>query len=371
MRFWIVGGGTGGHVYPALSAAQALQAIAPEAELTWVGTDDGMEAELVSRHAIAFIGLPGGGLHGVRLLNAVRNGWDLARAAFVARQHLKRERPAAILTTGGYVSGPVALAARWAGIPLMVFLPDVEPAQSVRFVGSMAQRVATTVAESTSYFTDGKAVVTGYPLGSRVTTWTRDEGRAALDLPADERVLLVFGGSRGARSINRALLANVESLVKWVYVIHITGTLDWPEVHEARKRLPEATLERYRVFSYLHDRMGAALAAADLVISRSGAGTLGEFPYFGLPAILVPYPYAWRYQKVNAQWLVDRGAAVIVEDPDLEARMLPTVRQLVEGEARLDVMREAARSLARPDAAKRVAKQLLDLAEEGGRRGTA
>ena len=330
-----------------------------------------MEAELVSRHDIAFIGLPGGGLHGVRLLNAVRNGWDLARAAFVAQRHLKRERPAAILTTGGYVSGPVALAARWVGVPLMVFLPDVEPAQSVRFVGRMAQRVATTVEDSTSYFAEGKAVATGYPLGSRVTKWTREQGRAALNVPADARVLLVFGGSRGARSINRALMANVESLVAWAYVVHITGTLDWPEIEAARETFSDATLERYRAFSYLHDRMGAALAAADLVISRSGAGTLGEFPYFGLPAILVPYPYAWRYQKVNAQWLVDRGAAVLVEDADLEARMLPTVRRLFEENVRLNEMRESARSLARPDAAKRVAEHLLSLAQKGGRIGTS
>jgi UDP-N-acetylglucosamine--N-acetylmuramyl-(pentapeptide) pyrophosphoryl-undecaprenol N-acetylglucosamine transferase len=330
-----------------------------------------MEAELVSRHDIAFIGLPGGGLHGIRLLNAVRNGWDLARATFVAQGHLKRERPSAILTTGGYVSGPVALAARWAGVPLMVFLPDIEPAQSVRFVGRMAQRVATTVEDSASYFAEGKAIATGYPLGSRVTQWTRNEGRAALDLPADARVLLVFGGSRGARSINRALMANLDSLVDWAYVVHITGTLDWPEVEATRKTLSDATLARYRAFSYLHDRMGGALAAADLVISRSGAGTLGEFPYFGLPAILVPYPYAWRYQKVNAQWLVDRGAAVLVEDAELEAQMLPTVRKLFEEETRLNEMSEAARSLARPDAAKRVAEHLLDLAQGGGRRGTS
>jgi UDP-N-acetylglucosamine--N-acetylmuramyl-(pentapeptide) pyrophosphoryl-undecaprenol N-acetylglucosamine transferase len=330
-----------------------------------------MEAELVARHEIAFIGLPGGGLHGIRLLNAVRNGWDLARAAFVARRHLKRERPSAILTTGGYVSGPVALAARWGGVPLMVFLPDVEPAQSVRFVGSMAQRVATAVADSTSFFAGDKAVVTGYPLGARVTKWNRRKGREALDLPPDARVLLVFGGSRGARSINRALLANVEALAEVATIVHITGTLDWPEVEVARQDLPEATRARYRAYAYLHDRMGAALAAADLVVSRSGAGTLGEFPYFGLPAILVPYPYAWRYQKVNAQWLVERGAAVMVEDADLEAQMVPRVRRLFEDGARLAAMRAASRSLARPDAAKRVAEHLLDLAHKGGRGGTS
>jgi undecaprenyldiphospho-muramoylpentapeptide beta-N-acetylglucosaminyltransferase len=371
MRFWIVGGGTGGHVYPALAVAQALRAIAPDAAIRWIGTLDGMERELVEREGLPFSGIPAGGLHGVALLNAIRNGWDLARGIFVARRLLRREQPAALLTTGGFVSGPVVMAARMAGVPVMVFVPDIEPARSVKAVIRIAQQVAVTVADSLEYIagTGASVAVTGYPLGERITRWRESEARvaargaarAALELDAEARVLLVFGGSRGARSINRALLQNVAALAACADIVHITGTLDWSEVQAAREALPETVRARYRAYPYLHERMGAALAAADLVVSRAGASVLGEFPYFGLPAILAPYPHAWRYQRVNAGWLADRGAAVIVEDGDLADKMAATVTTLLEDDERLSAMAAASRALAHPEAAQDIAHLFLKL----------
>ncbi len=363
MRFWMVGGGTAGHVYPALAIALALRDIDPEVELTWVGTLTGMEGDLVRRHAIPFIGLPGGGLHGVALLNAVRNGWNLVRAVFVARQAMRTEKPAALLTTGGFVAGPVAVAARLQGVPAMVFVPDIEPAQSVKAIARLAQKVAVSVPESLEYFPEGQGVVTGYPLGDRITAWTRESGRAALGLDPDERVLLVFGGSRGARSINRAVLANVGALAELATIVHVSGTLDWPEVDAARASMPAPVLARYHAYPYLHEQMGAAMAAADLVICRSGASVLGEFPHFGLPSILVPYPYAWRYQRVNAGWLEKRGAAAVLEDAALSEAIVDTVRRLLGDDVQLQEMAEAARKLARPDAATRAARLLLGLGQ--------
>ena len=346
--------------------AQALPGIAPDAELTWVGTLSGMEGDLIRREGIAFIGLPGGGLHGVALLNAVRNGWDLTRAIFVARNHIRDERPSALLTTGGFVSGPVAVAARWEGVPALVFVPDIEPAQSVKAIARLAQRVAVSVPESLAYFAQGKGMVTGYPLGERVTRWTRSAGRDALGLGPEVSVLLVFGGSRGARSINRAVLANVEVLTKLAHVVHVTGTLDWPEIEAALGEMPNAVLERYHAYPYLHEKMGASMAAADLAVSRSGASVLGEFPHFGLPAILVPYPYAWRYQRINAGWLAERGAAIVVEDAELAEMIVPTVERLLVDDVRRSEMAEAARKVARPDAARRAAQVLLELGQRQG-----
>jgi UDP-N-acetylglucosamine--N-acetylmuramyl-(pentapeptide) pyrophosphoryl-undecaprenol N-acetylglucosamine transferase len=335
--------------------------IDPESEITWIGTLDGMERDLVEREGYRFLGIPGGGLHGVALLNAIRNGWELVRSVFVVRRHMRRERPAAILSTGGYVSGPVAVAARYRGIPSLVFVPDIEPARSVKTIGGWAEQVAVTVSASLSYFAEGKGRVTGYPLGERITRWTRDAGRAALGLDSQEPVLLVFGGSRGARSINRAVMARLDELVDLAHVVHISGRLDWPEVKATYERLPDDARARYDVYPYLHERMGAALAAADLALSRAGASVLGEFPYFGLPAILVPYPYAWRYQRVNAAWLADRGAAVVVEDAELTEAVVPTVRDLLAEEVGRAQMATAARDLARPEAATTIAQMLLDL----------
>jgi UDP-N-acetylglucosamine--N-acetylmuramyl-(pentapeptide) pyrophosphoryl-undecaprenol N-acetylglucosamine transferase len=361
MRLWVVGGGTGGHVYPALAVTQALRSAVPDVDLTWVGTEGGLEARLVARAGMSYLTIPGGGLHGVALLHAVRNGWELARGTFVAWRHLRRERPAALFTTGGYVSGPVAVAASWTGVPILLYVPDIEPAQSVKAVARLATRIGVTVEDSARYLPAEKVVVTGYPLGSRITRWTRADGREALGLDPDPPVLLVFGGSRGARSINRALLSHVVELTRWAQVVHISGTLDWPEVEAARAKLDADVRARYHVYAYLHDKMGAALAAADLVVCRAGASTLGEFPYFGLPAILVPYPHAWRYQKVNAAWLADRDAALVVEDADLADVLVPRVRELLEDPARLAAMRAASRRLARPDAAERLADLWLHL----------
>lgn len=326
-----------------------------------------MERDLVQREGIPFAGIPGGGLHGVALLNAIRNGWDLVRGIFAARRLMRREQPAALLTTGGFVSGPAVMAARMAAVPVMVFVPDIEPARSVKAVIRVARRVAVTVADSLGYLPEDetslgeKVFVTGYPLGDRITRWDRAKARTALGLAEEGKVLLVFGGSRGARSINRALLQNVAGLTDHAEVVHVSGTLDWPEVESARAALPGAVQARYHAYPYLHERMGAALAAADLVVSRAGASVLGEFPYFGLPAVLVPYPYAWRYQRVNAGWLADRGAAVIVEDEALADRMGATVVALLDDPGRLDGMAAASRALARPDAAQEIADLFLEL----------
>jgi UDP-N-acetylglucosamine--N-acetylmuramyl-(pentapeptide) pyrophosphoryl-undecaprenol N-acetylglucosamine transferase len=351
-------------VYPALAAAQALQVVAPDAALTWVGTENGMEAQLVVRAGLPFIGIPAGGLHGVALLNAVRNGWQLTRGTFAALRHLRRERPDAILTTGGYVSGPVAVAAAWRRVPMVVYLPDIEPAQSVKAVARLAKRVGVTVEDSRAFLPAEKVVVTGYPLGERITRWNRASGREALGLPHGSLVLLVFGGSRGARSINQALLGQLPALTEVADVLHVSGELDWLDVSTARKALPEHIKVRYHLHAYLHEEMGAAMAAADLVICRAGASILGEFPYFGLPSILVPYPHAWRYQKVNAAWLANRGAAVVIEDAALPEQIAPTVRALLHDTPRREAMAAAARALARPDAAQRLAELLVQVARK-------
>ena len=181
-----------------------------------------------------------------------------------------------------------------------------------------------------------------------------------------------MGGSKGARSINRAVLGVLPELLAAAQVIHLTGHLDWDEVKTAQNGLPAEIADRYRAYPYLHEGMGAALSVADLALSRAGASTLGEYPLFGLPAILVPYPYAWRYQHGNAEYLVNRGAAIIIRDEDLPERIIPAVRELLNDPDRLAGMRKAMLALHRPGAATEIAHQLRDLThrvQEGARRG--
>ena len=173
----------------------------------------------------------------------------------------------------------------------------------------------------------------------------------------------MFGGSKGAHSINTAILSNLRALLEKCEIIHLSGDGDWELVKSRREELPVELASRYHAMAYLHE-MGAALAAADVVISRAGASSLGEFPLFALPAILVPYPHAWRYQKVNADYLTRRGAAIMLPDNRLNDELLVTLTVLLENPNKLKAMRAAMFELSHPRAAEKIASALLELAGE-------
>jgi UDP-N-acetylglucosamine--N-acetylmuramyl-(pentapeptide) pyrophosphoryl-undecaprenol N-acetylglucosamine transferase len=284
---------------------------------------------------------------------------QLARGYRQSGQILKRFQPDVLLFTGGYVAVPMALAGH--RVPSVLYVPDIEPGLALKVLACLAKSIAVTAEESRAFLpTRSNVTVTGYPVRPDLATWEKKPALQVFGLSADLPVLLVFGGSSGARSINRALLAVLPELLNEMQVIHVSGKLDWAEVEAARDQLSRLSgaqaglVQRYRAFPYLHAEMGAALAASDLALSRAGASTLGEFPQAGLPAVLVPYPYAWRYQKVNADYLAQRGAAVVVLDQDLPQRLAPVVRDLMHDNARREHMRRSMRSLARPDAARAI-----------------
>jgi UDP-N-acetylglucosamine--N-acetylmuramyl-(pentapeptide) pyrophosphoryl-undecaprenol N-acetylglucosamine transferase len=189
----------------------------------------------------------------------------------------------------------------------------------------------------------------------------RQDGRKRLGLHPDEKVLFVFGASQGAHSINRAIASELHALLQLCEVVHLSGRTDENWLREIRDGLPDELRPRYHLYGYLHEEVPWAMAAADLAICRSGASTLGELPAVALPAILVPYPYAGGHQRINARYLERHGAATVLDDEDL-GKMLPRVGELLHNEQRLRSMREAARRLARPDAASRIAGILFELA---------
>jgi UDP-N-acetylglucosamine--N-acetylmuramyl-(pentapeptide) pyrophosphoryl-undecaprenol N-acetylglucosamine transferase len=193
--------------------------------------------------------------------------------------------------------------------------------------------------------------------------WEADRtgGRERLRLDPEEKVLFVIGASQGAHSINQAIAGDLQALLELCEVVHVSGQADEPWLSEIRDALPKKLRKRYRLFGYLHEETPWAMAAADLAVCRSGASTLGELPAVGVPAVLVPYPYAGGHQRINALYLERNGAAVVVDDDDLDG-MLPLVGALLYDEKRLRAMRDASRRLARPDAANRIAGILLELA---------
>jgi UDP-N-acetylglucosamine--N-acetylmuramyl-(pentapeptide) pyrophosphoryl-undecaprenol N-acetylglucosamine transferase len=323
----------------------------------WVGGEGGMEASLVKRQGIPFQAIPAAGVHGVRLARLPRNLVTITRGIFAARRILKEFKPQVIFFTGGYVAVPVALAGR--SIPSLLYVPDIEPGMALKSLAGMADVITVTTDQSQKFF-NKKVYETGYPIRSDLALWDRETASQHLGILGGRPVLLVFGGSKGARSINLAVINNLPALLEKYELVHISGEADRQTVQQARAQLPEQAAARYHVSPYLHE-MGAALAVADMVISRAGASTLGEYPLFGLPAILVPYPHAWRYQKVNADYLARRGAAIILEDHRLSDELLPTLKVLMENPNKLRAMRAAMFGLSHPRAAEKIASALIGL----------
>ena len=363
MRILVCAGGTGGGIYPALAAATELQALGVGIDdILWIGTKGEMEEKLVPKAGLRLETIPGGPIVGVPLRTRARNAMRLARGIGAASGHVRRFRPDVMFMTGGYMAAPVAVAARRHGVPIVIYLPDVEPGSSIRFAVPMARRIACTTAGSAAFVPKEKMVVTGYPVRPEIRaarSLSRAEALAAFDLTAGRPTLFVFGGSRGARNINRALMASLPQLLAEAQIIHVSGTLTWPEVETNATTLPEALRAYYRPYPYLHEEMGPAFRAADLVLARAGASMLGECPAFGLPAILVPLTFAWRYQKVNADYLTEHGAAVQLIDETLAETLLPTVRSLLFNQYKLSRMATAAAALDKPDAAVDLARVIL------------
>ena len=345
-------------MYPALAVLHALRKQTPDLATLWVGGAGGMEADLVKRAGVPFESVPAAGVHGVGLRSLPGNLAKLGSGLLAARRVLRRFRPDALFFTGGYVAVPVALASRMMRPRprLVLYVPDIEPGLALKTLSRFADHIALTVEDSRAFFPRRiPATVTGYPIRPELTRWERPQARARFNLRDDSPTLLVFGGSLGARSINRAVVRHLPALLREMQIIHVTGQRDWAEVQEAVRALSLEALGRYHLHAYLHgEEMGAALAAADLVLSRAGASSIGEFPYFGLPAVLVPYPHAWRYQQVNAKYLEQRGAALVLADAALESDLLPTLVSLARSTDRLKNMRRAMRSLATPQAAEHI-----------------
>lgn len=339
-------------------------------DFLWIGSAGQIEESLIPRAGLALETISAGPIVGVSLLTKIMNASKLAWSLGTANRIIGRFKPDVLLMTGGYVNVPVALIARLRRIPALIYLPDIEPGLAIRRLSRLAELVAASADASKGFFPDGKVVVTGYPVRETVRealSLDLAEALANFDLKPGRRTVLVTGGSRGARSINRALMRILPQLLELFQIIHLSGKLDWPEVEANARTLDDEHLAYYRPYPFLHNRMGAAFRSADIAVARAGASMLGECPAFGLPAILVPYPYAWRYQKVNADYLAAQGAAMTLVDERLNEELLPTLTDLLGDDERLARMSAAARNLSVPDAEAHLAQVIHGLAQRGTR----
>jgi UDP-N-acetylglucosamine--N-acetylmuramyl-(pentapeptide) pyrophosphoryl-undecaprenol N-acetylglucosamine transferase len=348
MRAILAGGGTGGHVIPALAIANELKKNYG-AEVLFMGTARGIENRLVPAAGYPLQLVRVGALKNVSLMTRAKTAFDLPRAVWDASRMLNEFAPDVVIGVGGYASGPAMLAAVVKHIPTLAFEPNVVPGFANRVVARFVSGAAVHFEETAKYFR--RAEVTGVPVRQAFFEIRVKRGGTP--------TLLVFGGSQGAHAINEAMIRCLPELRRQapgIHIIHQTGERDYNDALAAYQAFPSAGDESAEVFKFIED-MPAAFARADLVVCRSGASTVAEITAAGKPAIFVPFPRAADdHQRVNAEALARVGAAVVVEESKLEGVWLAeTIAALLGDPRRLEAMSVAARGLAHPDAARDIA----------------
>ena len=369
MRVVLTGGGTGGHIYPALSIAERVRELRPEADLLFVGSRHGPEAGLAEEHNLPFVGIPSRPLTLRPSLGTLRALGLLALGVFRAKRVLDDFAPDVVIGTGGYTSAAVVLAQ---GLlrrgPAVIQEQNLLPGRTNLFVSRFASAVCVAFEESAGHFESGKlrVEVTGVPIRKGILERPpREDARRSLGLAPDVFTVLATGGSQGARRLNKIVLESLPLLAKpGLQIVHLVGRKDYDAFVAQAGRTPDW----YRPVAYSSD-MATPYAAADLAISRSGASTLAELAACGLPAILVPYPFAYAdHQRLNAESVARRGAALVVEQKDLAGAVLAGMVLDLQADAeRLAAMSKASLALGKPDAADRVARLAFELTTEAQR----
>jgi UDP-N-acetylglucosamine--N-acetylmuramyl-(pentapeptide) pyrophosphoryl-undecaprenol N-acetylglucosamine transferase len=355
MRAILAGGGTGGHVIPALAIANELKK-SYAAEVLFIGTARGIENRLVPAAGYPLRLVRVGALKNVSLMTRAKTAFDLPRAVWDAGRMLNEFAPDVVIGVGGYASGPAMLAAVVKHIPTLAFEPNVVPGFANRVVARFVSGAAVHFEETAKYFQH--AEVTGVPVRQAFFNIAVLDDKKRGGTPT----LLVFGGSQGAHAINDAMIRCLPELRRQapgIYIIHQTGERDYNDALAAYQNLGEPA----EVSKFIED-MPSAFARADLVVCRSGASTVAEITAAGKPAIFVPFPRAADdHQRVNAEALAREGAAVVVEESKLEGVWLAeTIAALLNDPRRLQTMSEAARSLAHPNAARDIAAMAVRVA---------
>ncbi len=351
MRAILAGGGTGGHVIPALAIANQLKK-SYNAECLFIGTGRGIENRLVPAAGYPLQLVRVGALKNVSLVTRLKTVFDLPRALWDAGRMLNEFAPDVVIGVGGYASGPAMLSAVMKHIPTLAFEPNVVPGFANRIVAKFVSGAAVHFEETAKYFRHVE--VTGVPVR-----------QAFFEIPPKQGgtpTLLVFGGSQGAHAINEAMfrcLPVLQRKAPGIHIIHQTGERDYNDALAAYQPLGESA----QVFKFIEDMPGA-FARADLVVCRSGASTVAEIAAAGKAAVFVPFPRAADdHQRVNAEALAKYGAAVVVEESKLEGVWLAeTIAALLQDSQRLKSMSDAARSLAHPNAAADIAKMAAGIA---------
>ena len=355
-RILLAGGGTGGHVYPAIAIAQALRTMVPDSAIAFAGTRDRLEMRAVPKAGFAIHPITVSGFHRRRMSRNLKLPFKLAAGMWQSWRLVEDFDADVVVGTGGYVSGPVLWAAGMRGRPTVAQEQNAYAGVTNRLVSRRAAQVHIAFPEAEKWFPPGKCRLSGNPVRTGMAEISRTEARKALGIPPEARVLFVFGGSLGSQAINEAMQAAVPELLKdpELHVIWQTGRLYYERLH----RLAQ---DRLRLRKYVN-RMDQAYAACDLVLCRAGAITCSELLVTASAAILVPSPnVAEDHQTRNAESMARLEAALHVPQKQLHHALAVLTPKLLRSPERLTAMRDAARRAARPDAAATIARDILDL----------
>jgi UDP-N-acetylglucosamine--N-acetylmuramyl-(pentapeptide) pyrophosphoryl-undecaprenol N-acetylglucosamine transferase len=361
MKIAISGGGTGGHIYPALALVREIQKKDPSAEFLYIGTEKGLESTLVPRENIPFASIHITGFKRKLSFENIKTVWRFLAGVQKSKAILKEFKPDIVIGTGGYVCGPVVYAASKLKIPTVIHEQNSIPGLTNKFLSRYVNKIAICFEEAASFFPKEKVVFTGNPRASEVLGRDGIKGRLSAGLKLGMPAVLIFGGSRGARPINEAVVQSLGEFASKPYqVLYVTGDVHYEDVRKEAELL--GSPDNVIIKPFIHN-MPDVLAGIDLVVSRAGATTLAELTSLGIPAILIPSPYVTaNHQEKNALSLSNKGAAKLLAEKELSGKKLvSTIDSIIMNKEKLTAMAKEARKLGVQDAAERLYKVMREL----------
>lgn len=363
MRVVVSGGGTGGHIYPALALIREIQKETNDVDFLYIGTENGLEAKIVPKEKIPFQSIHITGFKRKISLENLKTVMRFFQGVRKSKNMLKSFRPDIVIGTGGYVCGPVVYAAAKLGIPTIIHEQNSVPGLTNKFLSRYVDRVAICFQESEQFFPKEKVVLTGNPRASQVQGQDGIRGRLSTGLKTNIPAVLIFGGSRGARPINEAVIKSLAEFAEKPYqILYVTGDVHFDEI---KREVELVGSPKNVIIKPFIDNMPEVLSGIDLTVARAGATTLAELTSLGIPSILIPSPYVTNnHQEKNARALTENGAAELLLEQELTGpKLVKSIDQLLSNKSQLKEMAKSARSLGVPDAAQRLYRLMKEIAK--------
>ncbi|HBG48978.1 MAG TPA: undecaprenyldiphospho-muramoylpentapeptide beta-N-acetylglucosaminyltransferase [Cyanobacteria bacterium UBA9971] len=366
IKVLITGGGTGGHIFPAIAVAQKLKQDSDIEKIFYIGCKKNMEKNIVLEEKLDFYSINVSGMPRQKSLKLIKWFIELGFATIKSIYYISKLKPDVVFGTGGYVSGPVLLAAKILNIPFVIHDPDAHPGIVNKFMSKWASAVSISFEQAKSHLKSKNIILNGNPIRANFLHVNKENALKELNLSPNKKTILVIGGSQGAQAINNALLETVPDLINMEFqIIHQTGNKNYDKyIEELTKKHPELINNPYYIVKPFFNNIEIPLNAADLAVSRAGSLSISELNLCGLPSILVPYPYAAaNHQKFNAKAMEEAGASIYLEDSQCNSSMLlELILNIFNNPEKIEQMQLANKLLAKPQATEDIIRILKEVA---------